>query len=112
MRVNRIIAFSALTIVLIAAIILAFLPFRFTGSIIAWRPISVYSTLAVTLVVLLFLRPVMPLKSFRFLVLIFAILSFAATAASWIPPFLLAIFIVALGVLSLRPQVSTSGNPL
>jgi len=112
MRVNRIIAFSALTIVLITAIILAFLPFLFPGSIIAWRPITVYSLLAVTLVVLLFLRPVMPLKPFRILVLIFAVLSFAATAASWIPPILLAVFIVALGVLSIRPQASTSVNTL
>ena len=104
MNINRLIAYISLATALLAAIILASLPFRFPGSTIAWKPIAIISVPAIILVALLFLRLVMPLKPFRTLLLVFAALSSIATVVGWMSPIILAIFLLALGALFLRSK--------
>ncbi len=101
MKVYKIIAYSSLAIVLLTAIVIVSLPFRFPNSIIAWRPIILFSVPAITLAGLLFVKPIMPLKTFRILLAILAILSIVAMLVGWMAFIILGIFLIALGALYL-----------
>ena len=101
MKVYKFVAYSSLAVVLLTAILFASLPFRFPNSIIAWSAIIRISIPAIILVGLLFIKLIMPLKTFHILLVILAILAVVATFAGWVASIILGIFIIALGALYL-----------
>ena len=101
MKVYKFVAYSSLAVVLLTAILFASLPFRFPNSIIAWSAIIRFSVPAIILVGLLFVKLIMPLKTFRILLTILAILAIVATLVGWMAYIILGIFLIALGVLYL-----------
>jgi len=101
MKVYKFVAYSSLAVVLLTAILFASLPFRFPNSIIAWSAIIRFSVPAIILVGLLFVKLIMPLKTFRILLTILAILAIVATLVGWMAYIILGIFLIALGALYL-----------
>ena len=101
MKVYKFVAYSSLAVVLLTAILFASLPYRFPNLIILWRPIIRFSVPAIMLVGLLFVKLIMPLKTFRILLAILAILSIVATLVGWMAYIVMGIFLLALGALYL-----------
>ena len=101
MKVYKFVAYSSLVVVLLTAILFASLPFRFPNAIIFWRPIIRFSVPAIILVGLLFVKLIMPLKTFRIVLAILLMLSIIATLLGWMAYIILGIFLIALGALYL-----------
>jgi len=99
MKIYRFVTYSSLVVVLIIGILIASLPFRFSHSVIAWEIIIPFFTLAATLVLFLFLKPLLPVKTFRLLLVIPLCILIIAILLSWLSPFFFLIFLAALGAL-------------
>ena len=99
MKIYKITSYTSLGVILLLAISIVTLPMRFPDSIIFWKPIVIFSAPAIVLVGLLFLKPIMSLKTFRLLLFILAILSTITTIIGWMAFIILAVFLLSLGVL-------------
>ena len=108
MKVYKTVTYSSLVILFLTAVLIASLPYRFPNSIITWQPIIIYSFPAIALAALLFVKPILPLRAFRNILVLAAILSFTATLVGWIPFIIYCAFLIALGALYIQgdPQVS------
>lgn len=104
MRVYKFVAYSSLAVGLIAAILIASIPFRFPHSSISWYLIIASGMTLIALIALLFLKPIMHLRSFRFLTAVLAVLALTAALTRWLPWFILALFAAALGALFLAQK--------
>lgn len=101
MKINKIIAYISLGVILLFSISIVTLQLLFPDSIIFWKPIVVFLTPAIVLVGLLFLKPIMSLKMFRLVLLILAALSIMTTILGWMAFIILVVFLLSLGVLYL-----------
>jgi hypothetical protein len=99
MKIYRFVTYLSLAVVLLIGIMMASLPFRFPHSIIAWEIIIPLFVLAAILVLFLFLKPVLPIKTFRLLLLIPLCGSIITILLSGLSPFFFIIFLAALGTL-------------
>ncbi len=102
MKLSRFIAFASLAVILFVGILAASLPARFPGSRSAWEPMLIFITPALILLVLLLTRPILQLKVYRVLLLLAALLAFAATVGRWVAPVVLCMFLIALAALYLQ----------
>ncbi len=102
MKVHKAVTYSSLAIILLTAILMASLPFRFPSSDIAWRPMLIFFMPALVLAGLLFIRPLLALRVFRNILAMAAVLSIVATFAGWMAFVILCIFLAALGALYLQ----------
>jgi hypothetical protein len=99
MKIYRFVAYLSLAVVLLIGIMTASLPIRFPHSIIAWEIIIPLFVLAAILVLFLFLKPLLPIKTFRLLLLIPLCGSIITILLSGLSPFFFIIFLAALGTL-------------
>ncbi len=102
MKLSRVIAFASLAVILFVGILAASLPARFPDSRIAWGPMLIFFSPALALLVLLLTRPMLKLKVFRALLVLAALLAFAAAVGRWLAPVVLCIFLSALAGLYLQ----------
>src|ERR1700690_4423552 len=102
MKVYKAVAYSSLAILLLTAILMASLPFRFPNSNIAWRPIIIFSIPAISLAALLFIKPILTLKAFRIFLAVAAVLSITAASIGWMAFIVLCAFLAALGALYIQ----------
>jgi hypothetical protein len=99
MKIYRFVAYSSLAVVILVGILFASLPFRFPHSIIAWEVIIPLFVFEAILVVFLFLKPLLTIKTFRLLLLIPLCISIITTLLSGLSPIFFLIFLAALGTL-------------
>ena len=102
MKVYKIAAYSSLAILLLTAILMASLPFRFPNSNIAWRSIIIFTVPAIVLATLLFIKPVLTLRVFRIFIVVAAVVSITAAPVGWMALIILCAFLAALGALYIQ----------
>ncbi len=102
MKLSKPITLASLVVILFVGILAASLPARFPGSKFAWGPMLIFITPALVLLVLLLTRPMLKLEVFRVLLVLAALLAFAATVGRWLAPVVLCIFLIALAALYLQ----------
>lgn len=95
MKLYKFVSYTSLVIIALAIIILASLPIRFPNSFIAWKPVILFLSPAVVLVVLLFVKPLLSSKVFLTITMLFAGVAIWGTIIGWMSPILLGIFLVA-----------------
>ncbi len=111
MKLSRVIALASLAVILFVGILTASLPARFPGSTIAWGSMLIFMTPALVLVALLLTRPILQLKVFRVLLVLAALLAFAATIGSWVAQVVFCIFLIALAALYLQGDPQHQRRP-
>jgi len=99
MKIYKFVAYCSLAVVLLAGIVIATLPIRFPNSVITWKPIVVLFLPAINLVGLLFLKPHIPLKAFRLLLLMPISLAVIAVITGSMNLTIFLVFLMALGLL-------------
>lgn len=102
MKIYRFVTYSSLAVVFLTGILIASLPFRFPHSIIAWEMIIPLFVLAAILVLFLFLKPLLQIKTFRLLLLIplcISIIIILSSGLSGLSPYFFLLFLAALGTL-------------
>jgi hypothetical protein len=104
MKIYKTVAFSSLAILVLTAILVASIPFFFPNSIIAWKPMLIFSVPGIALAVLLFIRPALTLRAFRISLALAAMVSIIATYVGWMAFVVLCIFLAALGALYIQGE--------
>ncbi len=102
MRVQQAVTYFSLAVILLTALVVGSTPFRFPGSTIAWTPMMTFISPAIVLMVLLLVRPLLPLRAFRTAVAIVAVLGVGLTMVGWIPLFLLCFLLIGLAALYIQ----------
>jgi len=101
MKVYKVVTYSSLAIGLLIAGLIISLPFRYPFSDIIWQTVLICFPPILALIVLLFVKPVIPSSAFRNLLGIIAVIAPVATLARWMPYPILIIFLLALAALLL-----------
>ncbi len=101
MKVYKVVAYSSLAVGLIAALVFASLPLRYPGSSVAWGPAILFALPLAALIALLFVKLALPLRTFRLLLGLTAILGVIAALVHWMAWPVLGLFLPALAALAL-----------
>jgi hypothetical protein len=95
MKIYKFVTYASLIIVSSLLLLIASAPLRFPGDTIGWRFAFLLLVPAVLIVMLLFIKPLVPVPVFRAIVLVFAALTTAGALSGWLPSTLLAVVLVA-----------------
>jgi len=96
MKLYKFVSYASLVVILFLALAFGSLFFRFPVSDIGWKPAIFFSTPALVLVALLFLKPRCSQKIFRVVILSLAGFSILATIFAWMAPIVLGVFLAAI----------------